>query len=340
MGGAPLHFQTAPDLEEHMHKTGSRFLDIGSSKGKSRQLVESILWRLGVHNDINHTFPISIGVDIDDSKIEQCNAHHGWPPRCVKADIRALSLNQNNFVDGVTMIDVLEHINVPTTSYVPPYRRRGVGAVVYDTADHRASLGVFKSACAAARDFCLMAGPAFEHERHLLECGFAPYFYRWVGHRSHVNSTSISDGMSDIDAPIKVVILANQIQTAGDRRMVRLSSLDRLNGCQSKLFTAQYLMRRGCERHAYLSAEENVTRVPFPRVPLGRYTNLNESAIYERMIAFVFKRSNCAEGLAIVGHILRKVTDIAVVQCIVNNQFFEPHLCATLVGWEAHSKPH
>ena len=66
-----------------------------------------------------------LGLDISDAKLRVCNA--GGKAMCAKADLRWLfaSHGARPVVDGILMVDILEHINLPVAdAHVPPHRLR------------------------------------------------------------------------------------------------------------------------------------------------------------------------------------------------------------------------
>ena len=145
-------FESRDTFLAYVERTGTRFLDLGASRGGSRQRLLSYVRRA----ESSATPSAVLGLDISDEKLRACNAD--GKVNCAKADLQEIfKKGAAPVVEGAQMVDILEHINVPVPAVraaaIPPARRRILHAGSFDTARHAAAVHLWRASCTAATGF-------------------------------------------------------------------------------------------------------------------------------------------------------------------------------------------
>lgn len=244
-------FETHKALSTYIEQRGIRYLDLGASKGGSRNLMEMLVHEAkpaaATHGNA------VLGLDISDEKLRMCNAQ--GKVLCAKADLIRLFARHNAqpVVNGVSMIDILEHINFPAVdaAHVPPHRLRFAHGSSFDTASHSTAVRLWRASCAAAKHFCFMNGPSYDGEASLRALGFMRYYEAWSGHTCHLNSTSLvaamtrSPGEGRIRPGTSLVMLMTRIPSSSSNEILRQPPALVDRSCNAKNKTRFEL---GCDR--------------------------------------------------------------------------------------------
>lgn len=228
-GAAPAYpsFNSHEALKTYLEQRGIRYLDLGASLGGSRRMIEGLVRKAEPAAAAQEQ--LVLGLDIFDTKLRVCNAN--GKAMCAKADLRQLFASHTTrpVVDGISMVDILEHINLPVadTAQVPPHRLRMLHEESFDTASHTAAVKLWHASCAAAKRFCFMMGPSFDTEASLRELGFMRYYEAWSGHTCHLNSTSLtlamtgSRGSGHSRPGASLVMLETRIPSSSSKMILR-----------------------------------------------------------------------------------------------------------------------
>ena len=204
--------------------------------------------------------PKVLGLDIDNTKLQACNAD--GKVNCAKADLRSLFKKcERPLVEGVQMVDILEHINMPVpagrVAAIPLARRRTFNGDTFDTARHGVAMQLWKASCAAASRFCVMEGPSFDGEHALRALGFMRYYEAWRGHTCHFNSTSLMHAMTSSDRPHRpgasLVMLYERIPSTSSDRVLRQPPAESDRHCSGS-------KELGCDRHPARQPEKPQSR--------------------------------------------------------------------------------
>ena len=326
VGAAPAYpsFESLEALRTYLEQRGIRYLDLGASLGGSRRAIEHLVRKaelgLGMRKaelqQWNSSKQRVLGFDISDSKLRACNAD--GEANCAKADLRQLFASHGvpPIVDGVSMMDILEHINLPVAdaAHVPPHRLRVLHGESFDTALHTAAVKLWHASCAAARAFCFMSGPSFDAEASLRELGFMRYYEAWSGHVCHLNSTSLTLAMTDSRPGASLVMLRTRIPSSSSKMILRQPPSEVDRQCSQRNATRFVL---GCER------------APHDRDPPLRYLNngpavdLRALGIFRAMIGLrTFHRQVSGLSLTAAMLIRKYVTtnDSKVVHCSLSSR--------------------
>jgi len=235
-------------LRTYLEQRDIRYLDLGASLGGSRRMIEGLVRKAEPAAAAQEQ--LVLGLDISDAKLRECNA--GGKAMCAKADLRRLfaSNGARPVVDGISMVDILEHINLPVAdaAHVPPHRLRELHGESFDTASHRAAVKLWHASCAAAKRFCFMMGPSFDAEASLRELGFMRYYEAWSGHTCHLNSTSLTLAMTssrDSRPGASLVMLETRMPSSSSKMILRQPPAEVDRQCLARNATRFVL---GCEQ--------------------------------------------------------------------------------------------
>jgi hypothetical protein len=302
--GPESGFTTYEEFRDYVSEFGVKFVDIGASKGGSRNMLEDMLH---LNNTVKPGCPVVVGIDLNTDKLNQCN--HGAPsqcPFCVQADLRNIVASQPGhghleakyaLLDGAQMKDILQHVNEPIdpeiASRVPASRIRKLGGQTFDTAFHEMAVALWRVSCLMSRKACSMEGPSFDNEEALRATGYIQYYAQWSGHTSHVNSTSMAAAIAGLPATRKttsLLALSREIRSSTDSRILRLPPDVKDQACDD---SNPLRFSLGCDRHQYGSKEEEAMDkglreegFEYPK-DMGKVVDLSSLGIYEKMYTFV-----------------------------------------------------
>ena len=322
-GAAPAYpsFESHEALRTYLKQRDIRYLDLGASLGGSRRMIEGLVRKAEPAAAAQEQ--LVLGLDISDAKLRVCNA--GGKAMCAKADLRRLfaSHGARPVVDGISMVDILEHINLPVAdaAHVPPHRLRQLHGESFDTASHTAAVELWDASCAAAKKFCFMMGPSFDAEASLRELGFMRYYEAWSAHTCHLNSTSLTlamTGSRDSRPGASLVMLETRMPSSSSKMILRQPPAEVDRQCSARNVTRFVL---GCEQGPDSHSKKPPLALRYPNN--GPAVDLRALDIFRAMYGlrtFHHQVSGLSRTAAMLIHKYATKKDSKVVHCSLSSR--------------------